>query len=413
VLVKGRQQIKFLTGVKMKKALIGSALGLVALGAHAQSSVTLYGIVDTGIGYQSSSAKLGSNSGGASQVKMINGIWAGSRFGLKGSEDLGGGTKAIFQLEEGFNSATGAESVTGLMFSRQAYVGLANASYGTFTMGRQYTSYYTLLSTYSPTTWLTGAYGAHPGDIDSMDTLYRANNSLVYMSPSLHGLTVSGSYSLGGNPGSFAAGQTWSAAAQYLYGPFGIAAGIQRIDNAANGGTTWNSALSNNGAQAGVSAINNGFQTAAKQQRVAVNGGYAFNSQWDVSFAYSNVQYAPGVNSFFHGTAIWNTGGAVLHYKPITTLDLAVGYSYTRATQSNGITSAANYSQFNLSQYYSLSKRTGLYALEAYQRAGGKTLGTDGKSIINATADIGDGQNSAPSSSRSQVAVGAGIIVKF
>ncbi len=49
-----------------------------------------------------------------------------------------------------------------------------------------------------------------------------------------------------------------------------------------------------------------------------MNGGYAFNSQWDVSFAYSNVQYAPGINSAFHGTAIWNTGGAVLHCKPIT-----------------------------------------------------------------------------------------------
>ncbi|NPT47932.1 porin, partial [Paraburkholderia sp. 1N] len=79
----------------------------------------------------------------------------------------------------------------------------------------------------------------------------------------------------------------------------------------------------------------------------------------------------------------------------------------------NGITSAASYQQFNLSQYYSLSKRTGLYALEAYQRAGGQTLGTNGKSIINATADIGDGQNSAPSSSRSQFAAGVGIIHRF
>ena len=399
----------------MKKALVTSALGLVALGAHAQSSVTLYGIVDTGIGYQSSSAALGSNSGGRSQVKMINGIWAGSRFGLKGSEDLGGGTKAIFQLEQGFNSATGAQSVSGLAFNRQAWVGVTNGTFGTLTAGRQYTSYYTLLSPYSPTTWLTGAYGAHPGDIDSLDTLYRANNSLVYTSPSMSGLTVSGSYSLGGTPGSFSAGQTWSAAAQYLNGPIGIAAGIQRIDNGTPGGGAWgaNSTMSNNGAQAGVSAINNGFQTAAKQQRVAVTGGYAFNSQWDVSFAYSNVQYAPGINSSFHGTAIWNTGGAVVHWKPITVLDLAAGYSYTRATQSNGISSSASYNQFNLSQYYTLSKRTGLYALEAYQRANGKTLGTNGTSIINATADIGDGQNGAPSSSRSMVAVGVGIIHKF
>lgn len=163
----------------MKKALATSALGLFALGAHAQSSVTLYGIVDTGIGYQSSSTTLGSTSGGRSVVKMNNGIWAGSRFGLKGSEDLGGGTKAIFQLEQGFNSATGAQSVNGLGFSRQAWIGVTNPTYGTLTAGRQYTSYYTLLSPYSPTTWLTGAYGAHPGDLDSLDTIYRDRKSVV------------------------------------------------------------------------------------------------------------------------------------------------------------------------------------------------------------------------------------------
>ncbi|QQC67435.1 porin [Paraburkholderia ginsengisoli] len=408
----------------MKKALVGSALGLVALGAQAQSNVTLYGIVDTGIGYQNSATTLSAvgsakpSAGGASQVKMINGIWAGSRFGLKGSEDLGGGTKAIFQLEQGFNSATGAQGVSGLAFNRQAWVGMSNGAFGTLTAGRQYTSYYTLLSPYSPTTWLTGAYGAHPGDIDSLDTLYRANNSLVYTSPSFGGLTVSGSYSLGGNAGSFAAGQVWSVAAQYLNGPIGIAAGIQRIDNAGIATRTpaavnWNSAMSNNGAEPAVSAINNGFQTAAKQQRIAVTGGYAFNSQWDVSFAYSNVQYAAGSGSFFHDTQIWNTGGAVLHWKPITPLDLAAGYSYTRATSSNGIASTAAYNQFNLSQYYSLSKRTGLYALEAYQRASGQTLAGDGRTIIDATASVGDGQNGAPSSSRSQIAVGVGIIHKF
>ncbi|NML34105.1 porin [Paraburkholderia antibiotica] len=408
----------------MKKTLVAAAVGLVALGAHAQSSVTLYGIVDTGFGWQNSSTSLSAvgsakpSAGGRSVVKMINGIWAGSRFGLKGSEDLGGGTKAIFTLEEGFNSATGAESTSGLMFSRQAWVGMTNAQFGTLTAGRQYTSYYTLLSPYSPTTWLTGAYGAHPGDIDSLDTLYRANNSLVYTSPNFAGLTVSGSYSLGGNAGSFAAGQVWSVAAQYLNGPVGIAAGIQRIDNAGIATVTppavnWNSAMSNNGAEPAVSAINNGFQTAAKQQRIAVTGGYAFNSQWDVSASYSNVQYAPGSSSFFHNTQIWNTGGAVLHFKPISVLDLAAGYSYTRATQANGITSAATYNQFNLSQYYTLSKRTGLYALEAYQRASGKTLAGDGHTIIDATASIGDAQNGSPSSSRSQVAVGVGMIHKF
>ncbi|AFT89599.1 porin [Paraburkholderia phenoliruptrix] len=399
----------------MKKALATSALGLVALSAHAQSNVTLYGIVDTGIGYQSSSAALGSNSGGRSVVKMNNGIWAGSRFGLKGGEDLGGGTKAIFQLEQGFNSATGAQGVSGLAFNRQAWVGVTNPTYGTLTAGRQYTSYYTLLSPYSPTTWLTGAYGAHPGDIDSLDTLYRVNNSLVYTSPNMHGLTVSGSYALGGVAGRLNAGSTWSAAVQYLNGPFGIAAGFQRINNSTLGGGAWgaDSTASNNGSEPGVSGINNGYRTAQAQQRVAVTGGYAFSSQLDVSFSYSNVQYIPGVGSAFRHEAIFNTAGAVVHFKPISALDLAAGYSYTRATESNGISSAARYHQFNLSQYYSLSKRTGLYALEAYQRASGQTIGNNGVSIINATADIGDGQNSAPSSSRSQFAAGVGIIHRF
>lgn len=401
----------------MKKVIATSALGLVALGAHAQSSVTLYGIIDTGIGYQSSqTSTLGATSGGHSSVKMVNGVWAGSRFGLKGGEDLGGGTKAIFQLEEGFNSATGAMSTTNLMFSRQAYVGVTNATYGTFTAGRQYTSYYTLLSPYSPTTWLTGFYGAHPGDIDSLDTLYRANNSLVYTSPSIHGLTVSGSYALGGVAGRLGAGSTWSAAVQYLNGPVGIAAGFMRINNSTLGGGAWgaDSTASNAGGEPAVSGINNGYQTAQAQQRFAVTGGYTFNSQWDVSFSYSNVQYIPGTGSKFHDTAIFNTAGAVLHFKPVTVLDLAAGYSYTRATESNGISSSARYQQFNLSQYYSLSKRTGLYALEAYQRASGQTLGTNGAgNIINATADIGDGMNGTPATSRSQFAAGVGIIHRF
>lgn len=397
----------------MKKTIIASTLGLVALGAHAQSSVTLYGIVDTGIGYQSSSAALGSNSGGRSAVKMVQGVWAGSRFGFKGSEDLGGGTRAIFQLEEGYNSANGTESTSGLMFSRAAFVGLADKTYGTVTAGRQYAPYYTLLSPYSPTTWLTGAYGAHPGDLDSMDTIYRINNSIIYTSPNIAGFTVSGMYALGGVAGSTGAGQSWSVAANYIHGPAGIAVGFERLNNSTSGGGAWgaNSTASSNG-EPGVSGVTNGFQTAQTQQRLAVTGGYAFNSQWDVSASYSNVQYIPGIGSKFFNTQIWNTGGVVLHYKPLTTLDLAAGYSYTRATKANGVQSAASYQQFNLSQYVTLSKRTGLYFVEAYQRAGGQTLGTNGN-IINATADIGDGQNSAPSSSRSQVAGAVGIVHRF
>jgi predicted porin len=397
-----------------KKAVLIS-LATLASPVFAQSSVTLYGIVDDSIAYQSSQTSLGSTKGGRSNIKMASGIWAGSRFGLKGAEDLGGGTKAVFQLESGFNVATGAQQYTNAMFGRQAWVGLTNPTYGTFTAGRQYTSYYTLLSPYSPTTWLTGFYGAHPGDLDELDTIYRANNSLVYTSPKLYGFIFSGSYSFAGVPGSVNQGSTWSGAVQYINGPIGIAAGITRINNSTPGGGAFGAdSTTNSGGQSGVSAVTNGYQTAQAQQRIAVTGGYTFTSTLDISFSYSNVQYIPGINSSFKTTEIFNTGGAVVHWKAAPLVDLAAGYSYTRATKANGITSSAQYQQFNLSEYYALSKRTGLYALQAYQRANGKTLGTGGaSSIINATATIGDGFQSAPSSSPSQFAAGVGIIHRF
>jgi predicted porin len=129
-----------------------------------------------------------------------------------------------------------------------------------------------------------------------------------------------------------------------------------------------------------------------------------------VSASYTNVQYVPGVGSAFRNTAIFNTAGAVLHWKAAPQWDFAAGYSYTRATQSNGISSSAKYHQVTLSQYYSLSKRTGLYALEAYQHATGNTLNKAGF-IQAATTQIGDGV--AAGSNQNQVAVGVGMIHRF
>jgi predicted porin len=390
-----------------KLAVAGMAAMLATGGAFAQSSVTLYGVIDTGIGYLSSQApSTGATKGGHSVFKMIEGVWGGERFGLKGSEDLGGGTKAIFQLEQGFNADTGAESKAGLMFSRASWVGISNDRYGAFTLGRQYTPYYNMLAQYGPTPWLTGAYGAHPGDLDALDTDFRVNNSLMYTSPSFGGLKLSGMYALGGVPGSTNAGATWSVGAQYLFGAAGVGVGFARFNNATEGGGAWSSsstAYSGTGEQ-GESSITNGYQNAAAQQRFAVTGGYQFSPQWDVSASYSNVQYIAGPNSGFSTTAIFNTGGAVLHYRPVTSWDLAAGYSYTRATQANGVEDAASYQQINLTELYNVSKRTRIYVLEAFQRANGQTI--NGGKVVTATAAIGE-QSAA--SSRSQFAATIGI----
>jgi len=401
------------------KLAIAAAAVMTAVPAFAQSSVTLYGVVDTGIGFLSNSSSLGAVSGGRSKVYMNQGVWSGSLFGLTGSEDLGDGTKTIFKLEGGYNSATGAQQFANTLFGRQAYVGLTNNRYGTLTAGRQYTSYFQLLQPYSSPNWLSGGFGAHPGDIDGLDKSFRINNNFVYTSPSFAGLKVSGSYGLGGVAGATGSGQTWSVAAQYAQGPFGIATGFMRVNNSTVNGGAWgaNSTALSGGAQPAVSAINYGYATAANQQRFAVTSGYTFSPVFDISASYSNVQYLPGIASAFHDKAIFNTGGIVVHWKALPALDLAAGYSYTAATRANGISNAASYQQFNLTQFYSLSKRTGLYALEAYQRAGGKTLTPNAAgtktSIIDATASIGDGQNNTPSSSRNQIAIILGIDMKF
>jgi len=396
-------------------ALLALGATVCAAPACAQSSVTLYGIIDTGVVYQNSGTSLGSTSGGHSATKLATGIWAGDRIGFKGTEDLGGGNHALFTLESGYNGTNGAAQFSGAMFGRQAFVGLANDRYGTLTLGRQYTPYYLLLSVYSPTNWLTGFFGAHPGDLDSLDTVFRANNTVMYTSPTLHGLKLSASYSLGGVPGSFNAGATWSAAALYQAGPAGIAVGFQRVNNSTPGGGPWgaNSTLTSGG-QVAISSATNGYATNQAQQRVAVTAGYNFTDNLDLSLSYSNVQYIPGIHSLYTDQATFNTEGAVLHLKVAPAWDFAAGFSYTRATKSNGITDNASYSQFNLSEYYALSKRTGVYALQGYQRANGKTLGTAGSgNIIAATASLGDGFNSSPASGRSMFAAGLAVIHRF
>src|ERR1700733_12822529 len=107
------------------------SIGIISSHAYAQSSVTLYGIIPSGIAYVS-------NESGHSNVRVISGSQQGPRIGFRGSEDLGNGLSAIFELENGFNSQTGVLSQGGRLFGRQAYVGLSSAHWGSVMFGRQY-----------------------------------------------------------------------------------------------------------------------------------------------------------------------------------------------------------------------------------------------------------------------------------
>src|ERR1700753_2005436 len=110
-----------------KSAFVALVFSAVSGIAYAQSSVLLYGIVDEGFQFNN-------NAGGKRQYYLASGELNGSRWGLRGSEDLGGGLKAILVLENGFDVNTGRLGQGGLEFGRQAYVGMSGGI-GTITLG--------------------------------------------------------------------------------------------------------------------------------------------------------------------------------------------------------------------------------------------------------------------------------------
>ena len=382
--------------------MAAACAALACAPAFAQSSVTLYGAVDDAVTYVS-------NQKGSSNVYLRQGNLYASKFGLQGKEDLGGGTTAIFDLQNGFDLNTGAFSSSGVMFNREAYVGLQNVRAGTLTAGRQYTPYYMFVGPLTGSAWLTGATGAHPGDIDGLDTTVRINSSLVYTSPNWSGLQASAMYALGGIAGSTGKGQTYSAAVRYLNGPMTLALGYLRMDNAQQ---TAGFDPASTGSF-GTSALNAGYVSAKAIQHIAAAGNYTLGNL-TLGLSYSNVEYQAGARSLFASTAVFNTYAALAVYRFTPAFDAGAGVAYTAASKANGINSAARYQQYSLKEAYHLSKRTTLYALEAYQHAGGQTLGSGGVgNIVNAAPSVGDSQNGTPSSTRSQFVGMVGIATLF
>ncbi|XHO76683.1 hypothetical protein BCC0238_006258 [Burkholderia gladioli] len=148
--------------------------------------MTLYGLIDTGISYVNHSAV--GTTGSAKRFKYDDGVAQGTRWGLRGSEDLGSGLKAIFLLENGFNTGTGAINQGGAMFGRQAYVGLSKNGIGSLTFGRQYTfSTDVLGNQYSAgTNTVAGNYAYHINDFDQLVNS-RINNAVKFSSANFSG----------------------------------------------------------------------------------------------------------------------------------------------------------------------------------------------------------------------------------
>jgi predicted porin len=360
-------------------AFVPAVIAAFSGAAHAQSSITLYGVVDAGISYVNNSSP---TTGHASLLKYEDGIASGTRWGLRGGEDLGGGLNAVFVLENGFNTNTGRASQGGALFGRQAYVGLKQNGFGTLSFGRQYSFSSDYLGGKYSTAHQTVAnnYAYHINDVDQLASS-RINNSIKFSSDNFGGFTFGALYgfsnqagAFGGEPATTIAGKTvagsssaYSVGLNYANGPLGIGAAYTNIGYPSQSTPAFPTTIAN---------VSMGV--VRKLRTVGIGTHYTAHKTtlWAL---YTNTLFQPlsGASSTF---AVYEAG-AKYAFTPAWTL--AGGYTWMDLSGAM----QGTWHQFNVGLDYALSKRTDLYALSIYQRA----LGRNGSQDVQAQIGLNGG----------------------
>ncbi|MBN3854267.1 porin [Paraburkholderia sp. Ac-20340] len=358
-------------------AITVATLAAASTAANAQSTVTLYGELDAGLAYAN-------NVGGHAQYQLATGLIDGSFWGLQGSEDLGGGMKALFRLERGFSVANGEERN-----DHPYYVGLESESFGTVTLGHQYDSIHDYFAPFTLTGSAGGTAFAHPFDNDNANNTYLAANAIKYTSPTLAGFTFGGMYAFSNGAGRFADNRAYSLGANYAAGSFN--AGVAWL-HANNRGATGAGAYDPLALPGSSGDIVDTF--VQKQDTIGVGANYAFGdvtlgAAWSRAIQTGIVDADSGAGlpsiafSNYELNAVWQV---------TPTVSLTGMYVYTKA-------SSAHWNEGGVQAIYQLSKRTDVYAETLYQRA---TAGAP--AAINAFD---------PSSGRNQLVVATGIRHRF
>jgi len=188
----------------MKKVVAVIATSVAVNVVCAQTSVSLYGVADEGVEYNNNSGRNGNG-----LARVASGNQSGSRWGLQGVEDLGNGTKAVLQLESGFDIDTDNSGQSGRLFGRDAYVGL-EGKYGAVHLGRQQTSMREFGSAYDPAV-IANRYGVL-ATVPEFGA--RADNAIKYLA-AFGGLSAQAFYSFQSNgtevPGSNVFGREFGA----------------------------------------------------------------------------------------------------------------------------------------------------------------------------------------------------------
>ena len=360
--------------------------------AFAQSSVTLYGVLDEGLNYTN-------NVAGHGQVALASGFPIGSQWGIKGVEELGGGVKTVFQLENGFDIDNGHAGPGGLLFGRQAFVGVSSDAWGEITLGRQYDSVVDFLAPNSAGGSWGGFLFGHPYDNDNLVNTFRANNTVKYTSPTLAGVKWGAAYSFS-NDANFANNRLYSAGAQYNVGGWLLSAAYLHA---------------NNPSVTSYGAINNSGDQNLLGSRLRIMGGgatYTFDKA-TLGFVYSRTEVEGVQSSAYVGEFTPPVGRLSslrfqnfeinAKYQLGASYWLGAMYTYTRATAGTPTgTQHPTYHSIGLMADYLLSKRTDIYVQGGYQRVGGSATvsGLDMAYVVGAQS---------ASSNRNQLLVRTGI----
>ncbi len=242
----------------MKKATLGvTCAGLAGLAgfagfatsAQAQSSVTLYGIVDAGIEYVNHASADGS------ATRLVSGGKNTSRWGLRGVEDLGSGLKAIFQLESGINIANGQfDDSTGAIFDRRATIGLKNR-FGQITVGRNFTTTYDYMLQFDPMGYAPNYSWASSSTATGgrKDGLFSRSSNAVRYDGMFSGVKIGAMYGFGNVPGSLKSSSKYDFGLGYETGPFAAVVTFDRQNGAYDSVTPIDSTNYIQGIHAGLS----------------------------------------------------------------------------------------------------------------------------------------------------------------
>lgn len=349
----------------MRTTIASTTLAALSLGwtgaASAQSSVILYGVADMGIEYVNNLGNVptpanGFNPGPAHDaVRLTSGHRAGSRWGLRGTEDLGGGWSSVFVLENGFNLDTGTLQQGGRLFGRQAYVGLTSAGVGQFSFGRQYTSMFEALANFSPT-----KYGGYEPAALQSGAAFREDNMVKYTGQ-FGAVKTLAHYSFG----------TGTALPQVVGAGFAVG-GNGEVPGSARRDSAYGAAVAYNGGALGLVAaydqVNPTIGTSSGTfRKFAVGGSYSAGAASVMGGYRWGQSKGPAGGDIQRDDYYW----LGVNYQFAPAFSVTLEYTYDNLRNVFGNTSLPNPWQLTLLASYTLSKRTELYLSTAYSKNAG------------------------------------------